>query len=69
MGFIDVKKIVDTFVSLQYNLDNELCKEIFIDNSDHLYCKWVKSGNVLCFYNQLDDVNKHILLSWIITKL
>ena len=52
-------------LSLQCNFKKYMCDQIFGNDSNHLYPKWVSSdGNILHFLTRLDDENREKLLRY-----
>ena len=57
-------------LKVQFNFNKDICDEIFKNDSDHLYQKWIScSNNLLHFINRLDKHNTNLLLSWIIENI
>jgi len=62
-------QVADVLLSAQCNMNMMLFTEVFTDNSDHLWPKWVRcDGNILNFMTLLDPQNKSKLINWSVKK-
>jgi hypothetical protein len=60
----------DKFLKLQVNFNKDMCIDIFKNDAEHLFQKWLYCNyNIIEFINRLDDNNKHIILSWALQNL
>jgi hypothetical protein len=57
----------EQFLSLQNNFSYNICKEIFPNNTDHYWNKWIHSNNnILSFISRLDSENRNKVFSWLV---
>ena len=57
--------VFDDYLSIQCNFSYIVCQEIFPEDADHYWHKWVTSDrNLLMFLSRLDKVNKTRVLGW-----
>lgn len=60
----------DKFIKLQVNFNKDMCIDIFNNDAEHLFQKWLYCNyNIIEFINRLDENNKHIILSWTLQNL
>lgn len=60
------KEIYYKLANLQFNFTYDTCANIFIEDTEHYWNKWLTSNeNIILFINSLDLFNKEKILSWL----
>jgi len=55
----------DKFLKMQINFSYSVIQNIFANDPDHYWSKWVNSSdNIILFISKLDNINKMLVLDW-----
>lgn len=65
-----LRRSTELLLSLQYVFSRNTCDDIFGDESEHLYKKWLfYNGNLLLFISMIDSVNKEKILCYVFKNI
>lgn len=55
----------DKFLKMQINFSYGVVQNIFANDHDHYWNKWVSSNdNIILFISKLDNINRMLVLDW-----
>lgn len=55
------------FISAQCRFSYSVCSQIWPENTDHYWSKWIATENIILFINRLDTIQANKLYTWILS--